>query len=57
MLLKGNTNLCLFIAGPLPKKVQERQEEKAKANTIEEGPSDSFENAFTDLSPDEPVVG
>ena len=45
------------LAGALPKTIQESQDEKARANTIEEGLSNSFENALAGLSPEEPVVG
>ena len=45
------------LAGALPKTIQERQDEKARANTIEEGLSNSFENALAGLPPEEPVVG
>ena len=45
------------LAGALPKTIQKRQEEKARANTIEEGFSNSFETVFAGLPPKEPVVG
>ena len=45
------------LAGALPKTIQECQEEKARANTTEEGLSNSFENALAGLPPEEPVVG
>ena len=45
------------LAGALSKTIQKRQEEKARANTIEEGFSNSFETVFAGLPPKEPVVG
>ena len=46
-----------FVAGPLSHKIRKRKEQKAKASTVVEGISYKLEKAFTDLCPDEPVVG
>ena len=45
------------LAGALPKTIQKCQEEKVRANTTEEGISNSFEKVFAGLPPKEPVVG